>query len=308
MTAQYLLHGLHILSEIALPEPEAPFPEPADLVIVRGDDAPVEPLPDARAKLRFRYDADRIWYEASHDDDRWCLRVPDLFAFTTDGTRAVVQRAPGSVAEYVPMLTAGVGLAFSIVLRGHLCVHASAVEAGGAAVALCAPSGCGKSTLAALAAAAGHPLVADDLLRVDVDGPAVTVTRGASEIRLREGAAALREVWPGRARATIDGRTAVAPPRTRAERLPLATVVMPVLERDRSDVAVERLRPADAFRPLLACQRLLGWRAAAVVTREFEQVAALADRVPVVVARVPWHTPADPDLGALVVARALDAC
>jgi hypothetical protein len=80
-----------------------------------------------------------------------------------------------------------------------------------------------------------------------------------------------------------------------------------VLDRDRDDIAVEQLRPSEAFAPLLGCPRLLGWRDRSVVARQFEQIALLAAAVPVMIARVPWRTPAEPALGAALIERVLDA-
>jgi hypothetical protein len=57
----------------------------------------------------------------------------------------------------------------------------------------------------------------------------------------------------------------------------------------------------------LGCPRLLGWREPSVVQRQFEQLTALAASVPVVIARVPWRTPAEPAIGAHVIERILDA-
>ena len=205
------------------------------------------------------------------------------------------------------MLVAGMGLSFFLALQGHLCLHASAVEADGRAVALCAPSGCGKSTLAALAAAVGYPLVGDDVLRIDVDAATPVAYRGASEIRLREGVQALAKYWPGRSRVTLDGRTSVAPPRAAREVLPLGVLVFPLLERERDEIEVERLRSSDALVPLLGCPRLVGWRYPPVIVREFDQLTTLAASVPVVLARVPWRTPAEPGIGAALIDRVLNA-
>jgi len=117
----------------------------------------------------------------------------------------------------------------------------------------------------------------------------------------------LVEHWPDHSRITADGRTAVAPPRTRCARLPLAALVFPVLDRRRSDLTIERLRPADAFGTLLAAPRILGWLDAGVVARQFELLTALAAEVPMLVARVPWRSPAEPEMGAELVERVLSA-
>jgi hypothetical protein len=309
VTIRYALHGLRIASQVPLPEPEAAFAGPADLVIRRAEPRSADRVPDDVVELRCSFDDEHVYYEGFRDgEERWCIRAPGAFTFSVEGTCATTQPSPDLDEALLPLLAAGMGLAFVLALRGSLCLHASAVERGGRAVALTAPSGGGKSTLAALAAVAGYPLVTDDLLRVDLDSGMPGVFRGASEIRLRSGAARLREHWPGRSRIAADGRTAVAPPRTVADRLPLAAIVWPLLDRELSEVAIERLRPSEAFSSLFFCPRLLGWRYPPVVARQFEQLTALAAEVPVLVARVPWGAPAAPEIGAAVIERVLDAC
>jgi hypothetical protein len=58
---------------------------------------------------------------------------------------------------------------------GRLVLHAGAVRAGGQGIAFIAPSGHGKSTLTGSFHKAGHPLISDDTLVLDVrDGRACT--------------------------------------------------------------------------------------------------------------------------------------
>jgi hypothetical protein len=306
VNASYVLHGLNITSDVPLPEPETSFAGPADLVIRRGEPRPVARVPDDVVELRFGPDDD-VWYEGSRDGDGWCIRAPGVFTFTTTEAYAIAQPSPDAEEGLLPMLTAGIGISFFLALRGNLCLHASAVEADGRAVALCAPSGFGKSTLAALAAAGACPLIADDVLRIELERSSPpAVYRGASQIRLREGAEALAEHWPGHSHVTTDGRTSVAPPRTKHEMLPLGTVVFPLLDPERDEVAVEKLQSSEAFATLLDCPRLLGWRYPPVILREFDQLTMLAASVPVVVARVPWRMPADPAIGAALIERVLN--
>ncbi len=300
------MHGLRIASDVPLPEPATSFSGPVDLEIHRSEPGTIERIPDESIGIRYALDTDTVYYEGHCEEPGlWVLKAPGVVSITLRGARATVQLGPAVDPELMPMFAAGLGIGLYMALSGRLCLHASAVEADGRAVALSGPSGSGKSTLAALAAAAGHPLVGDDLLRVDLAGEAPDVYRGASEIRLRAGAAALTQHWPERSRMTADGRTAVAPPRTRAERLPLAALVFPVLDRERSDVGIERMRPADAFAALLTAPRILGWLDAGVVARQFLQLTALAAEVPILVARVPWRARAEPEMASTLVERVL---
>ena len=58
-------------------------------------------------------------------------------------------------------------MGFVLLLRGHICLHASAVVIGDHAVALLGPAGSGKSTTAAAFAEAGYRVLAEDVLTLD---------------------------------------------------------------------------------------------------------------------------------------------
>jgi hypothetical protein len=308
VTYRYLLHGLRIATEIPLPEPLAELDGAIDLDIRAVAPAAVGRLTEEPVALRYGFDAENVSYEGFRDGSgTWAIQAPGFARITVRDTRVTVQLDPATDTGLLPMIASGLGVGFFLGLSGNLCLHASAVEVDGRAVVLSAPSGWGKSTLAALAAAAGHPLIGDDLLRIGFGAGGPDVYRGSSEIRLRPGAAALVEHWPDLSRITADGRTAVAPPRTQSARVPLGVIVFPVLDRERSDLTIERLRPADAFAALLAAPRILGWLDPAIVARQFEQLTALAAGVPTLVARVPWQSPAKPEIGAELVERTLSS-
>ena len=92
-------------------------------------------------------------------------------AFLVRGGKEIIVDAISGVEESLirlPLL--GMVLAAVLQQRGLLVLHASAVAFNGDAVAFLGGSGWGKSTLAATLYARGHPLVADDLVAVDVGG------------------------------------------------------------------------------------------------------------------------------------------
>lgn len=100
-----------------------------------------------------------------------------------DGNEFVIDRAAtairgwwtdgSSLADSVTYLLGPI-LGFALRLRGVLAFHASAVLLNGRAVAMLGPSGSGKSTTAAAFAAAGAPVLADDVVAVRlVDGVAL---------------------------------------------------------------------------------------------------------------------------------------
>lgn len=57
-----------------------------------------------------------------------------------------------------------IGMSMALPRRGALILHASAIAAGRRALVFAGKSGAGKSTIAAMLAAAGHPMLSDELL------------------------------------------------------------------------------------------------------------------------------------------------
>jgi hypothetical protein len=175
--------------------------------------------------------------------------------------------------------------------RGGLALHASASLIDGQALLLCGVTGRGKSTLAAALGAAGHPLLAED----------------GVVVRHRDGEST---VWPGMSGALITDQVlaaiggAVGPdagePDRRGRRLvdvpaaggPARVGAVAILAERRGDsVELERLGAAKAHRELLA-QVLSGGRAG---KRSFAAAARLAEKTPVVLARIPDRIEAIPE-------------
>ena len=75
----------------------------------------------------------------------------------------------GGPSDFIPVLIAGTVVAFLLSLTGHCVLHASAVEVEEGALAFAGASGQGKSTMAALFTSDGAPLIADDVLSLDID-------------------------------------------------------------------------------------------------------------------------------------------
>jgi hypothetical protein len=72
--------------------------------------------------------------------------------------------------------------------RGIVCLHASAVEVDGRAVAFAGPQRAGKSTIAALFAMRGYRVIADDLCALTDSAGTLLVVPGAPYLRMRPGA------------------------------------------------------------------------------------------------------------------------
>src|SRR5262249_17994441 len=137
--------------------------------------------------------------------------------------------------------------------RGILPLHASGVMLGGRAVALCGPSASGKSTLAAMLAAQGCAVIADDLCLIDArEGEPVSVLPGCPRLRLWADslerlcirATALTRALAGREAFFFDCDGAI--PR---ERLALGAVIV-LFRRESGRVAFERMRGALAVNTL----------------------------------------------------------
>ncbi len=136
-----------------------------------------------------RWHAARPYYEGPPEPDgsrSVVVRRDDLLGFWfryADGTEFVLDRAATSIRawwaeastlEDTSTYLLGPVLGFALRLRGVFALHASAVLIDGRAVALIGPSGAGKSTTAAAFAAAGVPVLSDDVVAVRVvDGVAM---------------------------------------------------------------------------------------------------------------------------------------
>jgi hypothetical protein len=72
-----------------------------------------------------------------------------------------------------------------LAMRGDLVLHASAVAVGGGAVVFCGPTGRGKSTLALALGEAGHPVLAEDGVAIDLEQERPVAFPGARGIRVR---------------------------------------------------------------------------------------------------------------------------
>jgi hypothetical protein len=94
-------------------------------------------------------------------------------------------------------------LGFVLLLRGLVCLHASAIVVEGAAIALVGPAGAGKSTTAAAFSARGFSVLAEDVVTLDDCAEQFLVRPAYPCIRL----------WPASA-ASLYGSDSALPPLT----------------------------------------------------------------------------------------------
>jgi hypothetical protein len=297
----YEIHGLVVESEIVLHAGMAEAGAVPDyrVRVAPPVDCPPSP-PPGRVLGGFGDDGFGYWVtEDPREPSRWTIRYAGICQAALDRDRRTltVHGAVGGEPGMLPVFLEGSLLAHVLAAEGLLVLHASAVELGGAALAIVGPSGWGKSTLAALFCAAGAQLVADDALRVDVSGSRATCFPGSRRLRLRAAAAPLGHAMEGAALTeTVDGRTAVRPAALVDKPLSLRAALIPQPSREAARLEVERLGPTEAVQELLSYPRLARWQSADQIGRLFRHTAGLAATVPVYRATVPWGPPFPPGL------------
>jgi hypothetical protein len=147
-----------------------------------GSDRPLAPLvvaeddgePDVRVRrgvLDKRPFEVREGFQTHVAPDEIWIRHSRVGTFLArQGREIVVDPLPGVEERVIRSYIVKAALAAVLLQRGKLILHASGVAIGGVAVAFVGASGMGKSTTSAALHARGHPVIADDLLGVDVYG------------------------------------------------------------------------------------------------------------------------------------------
>lgn len=228
------------------------------------------------------------------------------FDVNASGTHIDWFAATGAVMEAVQLDVLGRVLPTAMYAAGALCLHGSAVQMNGGAVAFLAPKGHGKSTLAHALVAAGARLVTDDVAPIDLaDAP--RMRPGVPHLRLLRDAA--RHLRVGEDHRTGPGGKVVIEPGNlfdvSSETLPVAALyrLQPV-RAEAAECAVFRTRltgvaAAMALLPQVRLARLLGGTEAPVL---LDRASRLAERVPVFTLSVARDFQRLPD----VVAQVLD--
>src|SRR5215217_3068587 len=211
-----------------------------------------------------------------------------------DHTQFVVDRAGTEVwAEWSAPLTLedtatyllGPVMGFVMLLRGVVCLHASAIAIGDEAIALVGPAGSGKSTTAAAFAERGYGVLAEDVVTIDDRGDRFLVRPGYPCIRL----------WPASVKA-LYGSDDHLPKLTpnwdkcyldlseqfQGEPLPLAVIYQ--LSERRHDVRapfIETLDRAEGLMSLIANTYATKLMDKQMRAREFELLTRVVSHVPV---------------------------
>jgi hypothetical protein len=121
-------------------------------------------------------------HEVSENDVRLSFEGVGAFRIR-EGREIVVEPVPGVDEAIVRLSLLGPALAVLLHQRGFLVLHASCVVMDGA-VAFLGDSEWGKSTTAAALYRSGRPLVADDVLAVDLRSGSPVVRRAFPQLKL----------------------------------------------------------------------------------------------------------------------------
>lgn len=295
----YTAYGLRIESEITLPELiDADAGTEVSLRIYSGKIELPSDLEPSTGALR--------WARA----DDACLGYEDAGLYRIkDGREIVIDRAAGADEQLVRLYLLGPALAVLLHQRQLLVLHASAVSVNGRVVAFAAQKGEGKSTFAAAMHARGHPLVADDLLPIDLGDPGrLLVHPGFPQLKLMPEAAAQLSPQPDelpRLHPEFEKRAQAAGRDFPREPLPLARIF--ILESGESN-AIEPIPPIEQFVELVRhsyLAQLLGMTGE--MAAHFRQVVALARSVPVMRLQRRRRLEALPDAARMVEKELADA-
>lgn len=170
----YSLYGLTVRSDRPVPGLEPVHGVSLPDIIIALDTTPMPREGWERADAYYQEpganaDLPSVEVRRAADGSFW-FRYEDGTAFVLDAaaTRIASWWSSASTLEDTATYLLGPVLGFALRVRGVLALHASAVVLDGRAVALVGPAGAGKSTTAAAFAAAGVPVLADDVLALRV--------------------------------------------------------------------------------------------------------------------------------------------
>jgi hypothetical protein len=232
--ASYFAYGLHIRSELALPE-----------LVEAGGVADVTIRFGSVGYSRTENPENGLLWAT---EDEACISFAEIGSFLVrGGHEIVVDPVPGEDERWVRNAVLGPAMGALLYQRGLLTLHASATSVGGEVVAFMADKRRGKSTMAAAMCAHGHRLVADDITAVMSDGTRPIVSPGYPLLKLWSDAAAaigenptaLLEIFPNMRKRGLRARD-----ESSTEPLPLGCIY--VLDQGEA-LEIEPLRSQEAL-------------------------------------------------------------
>jgi hypothetical protein len=283
------LYGFEVKTELPLRRLNAAAGTRGALTV----EAAPEPLlaPDEEPVASLVDDLGRRWYASYERADGRCLvELPPSGSFLLDPAagRVLVDRDDED-DELLEHRIASSAICTLLAMRGDLALHAAGVEVAGRAVLFCAPTLRGKSTLAQALGEAGHRLLGEDGVAVDLDAGEPIAFPGARGVRVR------RRDGEGRPRTELLGDPGPGEPSP----CPVAAVVL--LGERGEELEVDPLEPARAL--ALLTPNLIHTGGRASIAAAFARLATLLRSVPAFGVSLP------DDLGELPSAtrRLLDA-
>ncbi len=302
---RHLLHGLHIASDTPIPGLTlVDSGRPADLQVWLGTPFPSadDPGPTAAAPASVE-----TWFEAAHftasgepslkamrlSGGHYRITYRDGMDFVIDRTASevwVTWPSTLTVKDVSPYLLGPI-IGAVLRLRGTVCLHASAIDVDGRAIAFIGPAGAGKSTTAAAFAVRGVAVLSDDTLALTESGASWIVAPGYPRVRLwPESAHALAAdagpgalLPPGQSGSTTRYHLDLMAQGHRFQRQPLPLGLVYVLEEANAGDVLDAA-PLTASAALMALAgNTYGWRILDRAQRaaEFEALGRFVERVPV---------------------------
>lgn len=299
------ISGVRVASSVPLPE-LPPAGGRAEIVVrrLRGD--PSKGVSGRWRTLR-RTEDGRPWLTTALVVRGRLFRFAGLavFELSTSGRRVGAHPLGGLEPEMLRRLLIDHMIPRALATRGDLVLHASAVATPRGAVVFAGPGGAGKSTLAARMALRGHPVMADDTVRLEDRAGRTWVHPTHALLRIRdpvlpllgEAAALTRPLEGEPGRRVLDARS--SPLRFASKAVPLRRLFL----LDAPDPALDATEPAkgcprpgrngrrgrrDALVAVLDCAfRADPW--------DIEAFRRLVDRVALspLLDRVRWISPSD---------------
>lgn len=294
MTKRYRLFGLTLESSFPFRFPLPSAEEPADLSFERDPQKLEKELGEKQEAVYespFRDDAGRAVLRVLRRGDCDLLAFPGVAEFSVGQRRILYRPASPQRRELIEIRLLGTVLAYFLERSGLPALHASAVDVGGSAVAFLGGNRSGKSGLAASLMEAGHALLSDDVLPVEMAEGSPVARPAYPQMR----------AWPDLAAhlvGSFEGLPRVLPELDKRripvgeeggfgsfcpESRPLTTVYLPERLPDGAagEIRIEPLRPRDAVVELVRASFIarlveaLGWQA-----RRLDFFARLVTAVP----------------------------
>jgi hypothetical protein len=267
----YTAYGLGIHSEIKLPELISSTEVVKDVAISYQNIPPLS--------LEFNQNNTRI--QASINSVQMDYKNVGSF-LVTGGDRIICSPEIEVAPEVLRLIILGTSLPILLHQRGQLILHSSAIDINGKAIAFLGGSGWGKSTTAAAFHQQGYPVVADDVIAVDIERNQPTIFPGFPRLKLwEESATFLGDEWESlpKLHPELPKRSRMVEKGFLIDSLPLKQIYI-LAEGD--DLEIVPLTPQIAFKELIAHSYVLSiLKNTGALETHFHQCSRLTKMIPI---------------------------